>query len=45
MSRVEEGNTKDSSNLKPEETEHSEHYGIITPDEVKLCLADFNRDT
>ena len=45
VSRLEEGNTKDSLNPKLEETEHSEHYGIITPDEVKICLADFNRDT
>ena len=45
VSRLEEGNTRDSSNPKLNETEHSEHYGVITPDEVKNCMSDFNRDT
>ena len=45
LSRLEEGNTKDSLNPKLNETEHSEHYGVITPDEVKNCISDFNRDT
>ena len=45
VSGLEEGNTKDSSNPKLEDTENSEHYGIITPDEVKIYIAHFNRDT
>ena len=45
VSRLEEGNTKDSSNLKLEETENSEHYAVITFEEVKNCIAEFNRDT
>ena len=43
VSRLQEDNTKYSLNPKLEETEHSEHYGINTPDEVKLCLADFKK--
>ena len=44
VSRLEEGNTKDISNPKLEETAYSEHYRIITPKEVKNCISEFNRD-
>ena len=45
VSRLEKENTKDSLNMKLEETENSEHYAVITSEEVKNCIVDFNRDT
>ena len=45
VSRLEGGNIKDSSNPKLNKTKYSEHYGIITSEEVKSCINDFNRDT
>lgn len=45
VSRLEEGSNKDDSSPKLDETLHSELYGSISPEEVKLCISEIERDT
>lgn len=45
MSTLEEGNTKDDWGPKLDDILHSEHYGKITPKEIKSCILEFKRDT
>ena len=44
VSRLEEGNNKDDLSPKLDETLHSELYGSISPEEVKLCISEIERD-
>ena len=44
-SRLEKGNTKDASSQKLEDTINRQYYGVITPEEVKLCVSKFKWDT
>lgn len=43
VSRLEEGSNKDDSSPKLDETLHSELYGSISPEEVKLCISEIER--
>ena len=45
VSRLEKGNTKDTSSQKLEDTINRQYYGVITPEEVKLCVSKFKWDT
>ena len=45
VSRLEEGSNKDDSSPKLDETLHSKLYGSISPEEVKLCISEIERDT
>ena len=45
VSRLEEGNIKGDSRHELGKTLHSEHYGSITPEEVKICMSEFKKDT
>ena len=44
VSRLEKGNTKDASSQKLEDTINRQYYGVITPEEVKLCVSKFKWD-
>ena len=45
VSRLEEGNIKGDSRHELGKTLHSEHYESITPEEVKICMSEFKKDT
>lgn len=45
VSRLEEGNITGDSRHKLGKTLHSEHYGSITPEEVKISMSEFKKDT
>ena len=45
VSRLEKGSTKDTSSQKLEDTINRQYYGVITPEEVKLCVSKFKWDT
>ena len=43
MSRLEEGNTKGDLSPKLDEPLHSEHYGSILHEEVKICILELQK--